>query len=49
MKRSRHSDDQIAYAVKQGEVDTAVADACCQLGISEATLTRSTKICGTSV
>ncbi len=37
MKRSRYSDEQIAYALKQAEAGTAVADVCRQLGISEAT------------
>jgi putative transposase len=37
MKRSRFSDEQIAYALRQAESGTAVADVCRQLGISEAT------------
>ena len=37
MKRSRFSDEQIAYALRQPEAGTAVADVCRQLGISEAT------------
>ena len=37
MKRSRYSDEQIAYALRQAEGGTAVADVCRQLGISEAT------------
>ena len=37
MKRSRYSDKQIAYALKQAEGGTAVPDVCLQLGISEAT------------
>lgn len=37
MKRSRYSDEQIAYALKQADSGTAVPDACRQLGISEAT------------
>ena len=37
MKRSRYSDEQIAYALRQAETGTAVADLCRQLGISEAT------------
>ena len=36
MKRSRFSDEQIAYALRQAESGTAVADGR-QLGISEAT------------
>lgn len=34
MKRSRYSDEQIAYALRQAESGTAVADVCRQLGIS---------------
>jgi putative transposase len=37
MKRSRYSDEQIAYALKQAEDGMAVPDVCLQLGISEAT------------
>ena len=37
MKRSRYSDEQIAYALRQAESGTAVADVCRQLGIAEAT------------
>ncbi len=36
MKRSRYSDEQIAYALRQAESGTAVANVCRQLGISEA-------------
>jgi putative transposase len=37
MKRSRFSEEQIAYALRQTESGTAVADVCRQLGVSEAT------------
>jgi putative transposase len=37
MKRSRSSDEQIAYALRQADCGTAVTDVCRQLGISEAT------------
>ena len=37
MKRSRYSDEQIAYALRQAETGTAVADVCRQLGIRDAT------------
>jgi putative transposase len=37
MKRSRFSDEQIAYALRQAEGGTAVADVCRQMGISDAT------------
>ena len=37
MKKSRYSEEQIAYALRQGEARTPVADVCRGLGISEAT------------
>jgi transposase-like protein len=37
MKRSRYSDEQISYALRQAEGGTAIADVCRGLGISEAT------------
>ena len=37
MKRSKFSEEQIAYALRQAEAGTAVADVCRQLGVSEAT------------
>ena len=37
MKRSRYSDEQITYALRQADAGTAVGDVCRQLGISEAT------------
>jgi len=37
MKRSRYSDEQIAFALRQAEGGTAVPDVCRQMGISEAT------------
>ena len=37
MKRSRFTDEQISYALRQVEGGTAVADVCRQVGISEAT------------
>ena len=37
MKRSKFSEEQVAYALRQAESGTAVADVCRQLGISEAT------------
>jgi putative transposase len=36
MKKSKCSEDQIAYALRQAESGTAIADVCRQLGISEA-------------
>lgn len=37
MKRSKFSEEQIAYALRQAESGTSVADICRQLGVSEAT------------
>jgi putative transposase len=37
MRRSRYSDEQISYALRQAEGGTAIADVCRGLGISEAT------------
>ncbi len=37
MKRSRFSEEQIVYAVRQAERRTPIGDLCRQLGVSEAT------------
>ena len=37
MKRSKFTEEQVAYALRQAEAGTAVPDVCRQLGISEAT------------
>ena len=37
MKRSKFSEEQVAYALRQVEAGTPVGDVCRQLGISEAT------------
>ncbi len=37
MEKSRFSEEQVAYAIRQAESGTAVADVCRQLGVSEAT------------
>lgn len=37
MKRSKFSEEQIAFALRQAESGLAVADVCRQLGVSEAT------------
>ena len=36
MKKSRFTEQQIAYALRQAESGTPVADVCRQLGVSEA-------------
>src|SRR5215510_10543097 len=37
MKRSKFSEEQVAYALRQADAGTAVGDICRQLGICEAT------------
>lgn len=37
MKKSKFSAEQVAYAIRQSDSGTAVADICRQIGISEAT------------
>lgn len=37
MKRSKYSDEQIAFALKQAETGTRVQEICRKMGISEAT------------
>ena len=37
MKRSKFSEEQIAYALRQVDAGTPVGDVCRQLGVSEAT------------
>ena len=37
MKRSKFSEEQVAYALRQAESGTPVGDVCRQLGVSEAT------------
>ena len=36
MKRSRFTEEQIAYALRQAEAGTPAGDVCRQLGVSEA-------------
>ena len=37
MKRSRYTEEQIAFALKQAELGTPVPEVCRKMGISEAT------------
>jgi len=37
MKRSKFSEEQVAYALRQADGGTPVGDVCRQLGVSEAT------------
>jgi len=38
MKKSRFTEEQIAYGLRQAEAGTAVEDDCRQFGVSETTL-----------
>lgn len=37
MKRSKYTEEQIAFALKQAELGTAVSEVCRKMGVSEAT------------
>ncbi len=37
MKKTRYTEEQIAFALKQAETDTRVEEVCRKMGISEAT------------
>ena len=37
MKRSKFSEEQIVYAIRQAEAGTPVGDVCRQLGVNDAT------------
>lgn len=37
MKRSKFTEEQIAYALRQAEAGTPVSDVCRQIGVSEST------------
>lgn len=43
MKRSKFSEEQIAYALRQAESGTPVGDVCRQVGVSEATFYQGKK------
>jgi putative transposase len=45
MKRSKFSEEQIAYASKQNELGNAVDEVCRKMGISEATFYMWKKKC----
>jgi transposase-like protein len=46
MKRSRYTDEQIAFALKQAETGTPVAEVIRRIGISEQTFYRWKKVYG---
>jgi putative transposase len=46
MKRSKFSEEQIAYALRQVEAGTPVGNVCRQLGVSDATFYVWKKRCG---
>ena len=46
MKRSKFSEAQIAFILRQGDEWTAVGEICRKVGISEATLQLAQKYCG---
>ena len=37
MKKSKFTGEQIAFALRQAEVGTPVAEVCCKMGVWEAT------------
>ena len=40
MRKSKFTEDQIAFALKQNELGTSVEEVCCKMGISEADVVR---------
>ena len=46
MKKSKFTDEQIAFALRQAEVGTPVAEGCRKMGVSEATYCRLKQLCG---
>ena len=40
MRKSRYTEEQIGFALKQAELGTAVAEVCRKMGVSEATFFR---------
>jgi len=45
MKKRRYTEEQIAFALRQAESDTPVAEIVCKMGISEQTFYRWKKKC----
>ena len=46
MKKSKFTGEQIAFALRQADVGTAVADVCRKMGVSEATYYRWKQLYG---
>ena len=46
MKKSKFTEQQIAFALQQAEAGTAVAEVCRKMGISEATFYRWKQLYG---
>lgn len=46
MKKSRYTEEQIAYALKQAELGTPVAEVCRKMGIRDATFYNWRPNCG---
>ncbi len=46
MKKSRFTEEQIAFALKQAETGTPVAEVLRRMGVSEQTFYRWKKLCG---
>jgi putative transposase len=46
MKKSRYTEDQIAFALKQAELGTKVEEVCRQMGVSQATFFRWKQLYG---
>jgi len=46
MKKSKFTEEQIAFALRQAETGTRVAEVCRKMGISEQTFFRWKKKCG---
>jgi putative transposase len=46
MKKSRYTEEQIAFALKQAELGTKVEEVCRQMGVSQATFFRWKQLYG---
>ena len=46
MRKSRCTEERVAFALKQAELGTPVAEVCRNMGVSEATFFRRQQRCG---